>query len=170
MSAPQGNTLPLPREPRGSLRLRMGDLPGRDRLDGGWWPYSRDLVLEMSDLVQHFPPAQGRIVRAVYSRPDWDTSPRRVVAGPRVVNVGSFPGEDSHVLIVETTQHARLTLLVIPSDYSKGQGAEALLAAATPGNAHLGPDVLAAVTDQHDVDPADWWGRSEDGTPEYGKR
>lgn len=152
------------------MRLRISDHPGRDRLDGGWWPYSRDLVLEMSELVRHFPPVHGRIVRAVYSRPDWDTTPRRVVAGPQVVAMGSFLGEESHVIILETADRGRLKLLVVPPNFTAGQGAEALLAASTPGNAHLGPDVLVTVTDQHETDPADWWGRSEDGTPEVGTR
>jgi hypothetical protein len=165
MSAPQHTTAAPPREPRGALRLRMSDEPGRDQLDGGWWPYTRDLVLEMSDLAQHFPREHGRIIRAVYARPDWDTAPRRIAAGPRIVRLGPFPGEDAHLVIVETGDHTRLTLLVIPPAFTSGQGQEALLAAATPGNAHAGSELLSEVTDQHDADPADWWGRSEDGTP-----
>ena len=48
----------------------MGDHPGRDHLDGGWWPQSRDLAVELADLVDHFPQAHGRIQRAVYSPPE----------------------------------------------------------------------------------------------------
>src|SRR5690349_3595217 len=52
---------------RGPLRLRMTEHPGRSYLDGGWWPQSRDLSRELADLVDHFPGAFGRIVRAVIS-------------------------------------------------------------------------------------------------------
>src|SRR6478736_4539195 len=85
MTAPQIVSTPESCRP---LRLKLGSAPGQDRLDGAWWPYSRDLESEMSDLVQQFPPAHGRISRAVYSLPDWDTAPRELVAGQRVVTVG----------------------------------------------------------------------------------
>ena len=37
------------------LRLTMGAAAGKDRLDGGWWPHSRDLSTELADLVDSFP-------------------------------------------------------------------------------------------------------------------
>lgn len=157
-------TFPSP-EPRGDLRIRMVDGPGRHSLDGGWWPYSRDLVLEMTDLVRHFPSEHGRITRALYSRPDWDTTPHRVDLGTKLLKVGSFPDDDTHVMVVQTANRERLTLLVVPSRFTQAQGEEALLAAATPGNEHSGSEVLLEVTDQHDADPADRWARGEDGTP-----
>jgi hypothetical protein len=154
MTAPQIVPTSTSRRP---LRLRLGRTPGEDRLDGAWWPYSRDLESELSDLVQQFPPAHGRISRAVYSRPDWDTQPRKLTAGPRVVKVGSFPRDDTHVLIVQLSDRRRLTLLVVPSDFTTGQGEEALLAGSTTGNRHTAAELLLEVTDQYDADPADLW-------------
>ena len=92
MTAPQIVSTPESRRP---LRLKLGRAPGQDRLDGAWWPYSRDLESEVSDLVQQFPPADGQISGAVYSRPDWDTAPRELVAGQRVIEVGASPRDDS---------------------------------------------------------------------------
>ena len=70
------STDPIPaaedRSARVPLRLRMVEHVGRDQLDGGWWPQSRDLAVELADLVEHLPPQYGRVVRAVYSPPDWD--------------------------------------------------------------------------------------------------
>lgn len=160
---------PLP-EPRGDLRLRMADHPGKNSLDGGWWPYSRDLVLEMTDLARNFPVLHGRITRALYSRPDWDTAPHRVDLGTSRLKLGSFPEDDTHVLVVQTANRERLTLLVVPPRFTQAQGEEALLAAATPGNAHSGGEVLHEVTDHPDADPADRWGRAEDGTPYAGSQ
>lgn len=157
--------IPAPEDCR-RLRLRLGRAPGQDRLDGAWWPYSRDLESEMSDLVQQFPPSHGRISRAVYSRPDWDTAPRKLTVGPRVIKVGSFPRDDTHVLIVQLSDHRRLTLLVVPPDFTPGQGEEALLAGSTAGNRHPAGELLLEVTNQHDADPADRWGRADESTAE----
>jgi hypothetical protein len=48
-------------------------------------------------------------------------------------------------------------VLVVPSDFSAGQGAEALLAAATAGYAHSAGSLLETVTNEFDVDPDDHW-------------
>lgn len=156
---------PSPAADPGGLRLRLVESPGSQSLDGAWWPHSRDLTRELTHLVREFPRAHGRITRALFSRPDWDTAPRRVDLGTRILKVGSFPNDDTHVIVVTTTDRRRITLLVVPPGYTEAQGAEAMLAASTPRNAHSGSEVLVEVTDNHDADPGDEWIRSEDGTP-----
>ena len=156
MTAPQTTSHPTP-EHRGPLRLRLGASPGQDRLDGAWWPYSRDLDTEVSDLVQQFPATQPRISRALYSRPDWDTAPRKVATGSRSIKLGSFPSDDTHVLIVQLSDRTRLTLLVVPPEFTAAQGEEALLAGSTDGNRHAATELLLEVTNQHDADPAKLW-------------
>jgi len=150
---------------RVTLRLRIGEHPGQDRLDGGWWPQSRDLAVELADLVGHFPSGHGRVVRALYSPPDWDFPPRRVPVGARHVKVGCFPRDDTHLIdltMLDRSMLRRLRLLVVPPGLSAGQGEEALLAAATPGNDHPASSLLDTVTEFPDVDPADQW--SDDGS------
>jgi len=41
------------------LRLQMTQKPHSHPLDGGWWPQSRYLEVELADLVDHFPTAHG---------------------------------------------------------------------------------------------------------------
>lgn len=142
---------------RGPLRLSMAEHPGRNRLDGAWWPQSRDLAVELADLVDHFPPRFGRIVRALFSPPDWDPAPRRIPVADGYVKVGSFPRDDSHLIHLTTTDRTVLYLLVVPPGFTDYQGAEALLAAATSGNVHSAADLLEEVTDSPDVDPRDRW-------------
>ncbi len=162
---------PAPR--RRPLRLRMGQAPGVDRLDGAWWPQSRDLAVELADLVDHFPADRGRVVRALFSPPDWELSPRRVPVAAGYVEVGSLPRDDTHVIDLRTSEHVLLHVLVVPPEFSPGQGAEALLAGGTPGNSQAAPDLLLAVAERSDVDPADhwvddggsWWGEGE--SPSY---
>ena len=142
------------REP---LRLRMAEHPGRDHLDGGWWPQSRSLAVELADLVDHFPADLGRIVRARCSPPDWDAAPRRVPVARGYVKVGCFPRNDTHVIHLTTSDHNILRVLVVPPRFSEDQGTEALLASATSGNAHTATDLLDTVTDSPDVDPFGLW-------------
>ena len=140
-----------------TLRLRLVDEPGHDRLDGGWWPRSRDLATEFAQLVDDFPPERGRIMRAVYSPPDWDEAPRRVAVRGRNVKVGHFPRDDTNVIFLTTFDRVTLCVLVVPPSFSEAQGEEALLAASTRGNTHLAGELLATVTNELDVDPAGVW-------------
>jgi hypothetical protein len=52
------------------LRLQLDQPTGGGALDGSWWPQSRDLSLELADLVDNFPSALGEVHRVVISRPD----------------------------------------------------------------------------------------------------
>ncbi|RYB89967.1 hypothetical protein EUA93_21155 [Nocardioides oleivorans] len=142
---------------RGPLRLRMGQSPGRDVLDGGWWPRSRDLPVELADLIDHFPDHLGRVTRAVVSSPDWDLRARAVAVSGRYVKVGPFPGDGRHLVVLTTSHRTALRLLVVPHDLTRGQGEEALLAAATHGNAHPPGELLDTVTEHPEADPRDYW-------------
>ena len=142
---------------RAPLRLRMSEHPGRDQLDGGWWPQSRDLAVEVADLADHFPDSHGHIVRVLFSPPDWDGAVRRVAVQGGYVKTGSFPRDDTHVVQLKTFDRKVLHLLVVPPDYSDPQGEEAMLAASTRGNTHSAGDLLHTVTEHADVDPAGHW-------------
>ena len=140
------------------LRLALGSAePGRDQLDGGWWPHSRDLATEFADLVDHFPAERGRVVRGLFSPPDWDDAPRRVAVDGRSVKVGTSPRDDTHVVYLTTSNRDVYCLLVIPAAFDEAQGAEALLAATTRGNRHSAGDLLDVVTNEFPVDPSGRW-------------
>jgi hypothetical protein len=114
-----------------SLRLRLASPDASGSLDGGWWPRSRDLAVELPDLIANFPPEAGRIVRALISPPDWEESPRRIpLRRGGIAKVGSFPRDDTHVVHLNTAAH---TVLVVPPNSDDAQGA-ALLDAAGAGN------------------------------------
>lgn len=142
---------------RSPVRLRLSEHAGRDVLDGGWWPRSRDLAVELADLADHFPVQLGRLTRALVSPSDWGIRPRSVQVARGLVQIGSSPGDDSHLVRLTTSNRTLITLLVVPPELTDYQGEEALLAAATSGNAHSAADLLETVTDQPDVDPRDRW-------------
>lgn len=173
MSTSNG-TIPLPaRQP---LRLRMAENPGKQPLDGGWWPQSRDLTTELGDLVDNFPAEQGRIVRVIFSQPDWDDSPKRVPTARGYVKTGFDPQDDTHVAVLMTSDRKELVVLVVPPDLSRSKGEEALLAALTPGYAASPTALLTAIRARPEVEERDhwndegeaWWG--SDTAPSYRKQ
>jgi hypothetical protein len=130
---------------------------GKNHLDGGWWPQSRDLAVELADLIDHFPSQFGRVARALFSPPDWDAAARRIPVAGRYVKVGSFPRDDTHLILLRMSDGSTLRLLVVPPSFSDDQGDEALLAASSRGNAHSAADLLDTVTELPDIDPKDLW-------------
>ena len=168
MSTPDGSiVLPqAPRTRRGALRLRLAEQVSGNHLDGGWWPRSRDLAVELADLIDHYPSSLSRIVRVQVSPPDWDSPPDRVQVGGGHVNVASFPDDDTHLILLRASDRTVLRVLVVPPDFSDDQGDEALLAAATPGNSHSAAALLATVTEYPDIDPFDHW--KDDGGSWWG--
>lgn len=126
---------PPQRTPPDGLRLQMSNEVSPDGLDGSWWPRSRDLQREAADLVDHFPAGIGRISRMLFSRPDWDNSSadgrgvRSIRAARGPVKVGSFPSDDTHLMILTLSSRRRLKLLVIPSDTPDLEAADLLVAA-----------------------------------------
>ena len=83
-------------------------------LDGAWWPQSRDLQVEVANLLDHFPAEVGHVRRLLYSRPDWGWTPPALTgrgrSGPRrgVVKVGSFPDDTTHLMVLLMATGARL--------------------------------------------------------------
>lgn len=114
-------THPLPSAPapavdRLPLRLELNQTMGDGALDGTWWPQSRNLALELADLVDNFPIALGEIHRVVFSRPDWDTAPHRVRVARGLVKVGSYPREDNHQVWLSMSTHGMVRLSVTAPD------------------------------------------------------
>ncbi len=94
------------------LRLELNGRLGEGPLDGSWWPQSRDISVELRDLVDHFPGEYGQVYRAVFSRPDWDTAPHRVQVQRGPIKVGSFPGDDTHQIWLTMSNHRMIGLSV----------------------------------------------------------
>ena len=73
---------------RGPLRLALAETAGSNRLDGAWWPWSRDLAVEPPDLVDHFPSQSGRVVLSGRGEPTGERAGRlqalRDIGGDRV--------------------------------------------------------------------------------------
>lgn len=99
-------SIPPPREP---LRLRLSGSPGMARLDGGWWPQSRDLERELADRVK----------------------------------TGSYPGDDTHEIVLSMSTRNELRLLVVPAGHPAGE--QALSTAADPATHGSSAEILGAL-------------------------
>ncbi len=123
---------------RPPLRLELHP-DSSHHLHGAWWPRSRDLPAEAADLVDHFPASAGRINRLLFSRPDWDNATvdgqgvRRIQARRGPVKVGSFPSDDTQLMVLTMASGERLRLVVVPSDTEEAEGERRMRAVAAGG-------------------------------------
>ncbi len=79
------------------------------------------------------------------------------------MKVGSLARGDTHVIRLKTRDRTVLRLLVVPPEFTDGQGSEALLAAARLGNHRPAGDLLDTVTEHPEVDPINLWS-DDDGS------
>ena len=124
---------------RVGLRIRLDNSFSSGPLDGAWWPQSRDLQEEAADLIDNFPHRVGRISRRLYSRPDWDSdagasSAHKIRAARGFVKVGSFPSDDTHLVVLSMASGYRLRLLVVPHDTDAERAEEIMEQAADDRN------------------------------------
>ena len=135
-------TAPLTSARDGQPRLRLSEVAG-GRLDGAWWPRSRDLEAELPELVDHFPVAAGHIDRVLFSRPDWDSCPRKVDVHRGRIKTGSFPSDDTHLLILRLSTQVQLALLVVPPNTAPDLANRLMARAAAADNRKTGSELLA---------------------------
>ena len=78
-------------DPRRVLRLRLKPKAATTGfVDGGWWPRSRDLAVELPGLLAVLAVRLGRIERVSYHLGDWDPIPARLTVEGRVVRLGGY--------------------------------------------------------------------------------
>ncbi|MBO4139190.1 DUF5994 family protein [Micromonospora tulbaghiae] len=97
-----------------TARLRLADPPSsRAMLDGGWWPTSRDPVVELSSLITALAArGDGVIERVMLPPAAWDSHPTRIGVGGTVVRVGWFATLDAERVILTGTRNLRIDLAV----------------------------------------------------------
>ncbi|WTW95873.1 DUF5994 family protein [Streptomycetaceae bacterium NBC_01309] len=142
--------------------------PGKavGRLDGAWWPRSRDLARELPSLVRAMEDV-GVITRATVNPALWQSVPRRVPASGRLVKVGWFTDEqDLHEIMLLSHRAGRWELLVVPPETAPSTAQRMMTAAATAGDmrsatvlVHTMSTPVPTRTDLRDVDDpseSDW--------------
>lgn len=86
-------------------------------IDGGWWPRSRDLTVELPPLLDLLWSAGRDITRATYHLGSWDPAPRRFWTKGRKISLGGFTTQDPLLVsLVDGWGYERIDLLVIAVD------------------------------------------------------
>lgn len=117
---------------RVSLRDDAGG--GRSPFDGGWFPRSRDLSVEVPELVAELDRRGLRVERFTYALEAWQPVDRKLVVGHRIVRTGGFRSMDPHVVSVSWDGGTRRAdLLVVPPETDVLTGARALRLAVRQG-------------------------------------
>lgn len=139
--------------------MQLAEPPTSGPISGVWWPQSRNLQVEAADLVDHFPDHVGHINRLLISRPDWDHAEvegrgvRRIQAGRGPVKVGSFPSDDTHLMILLLASGRRVSLKVVASATDPTEAARQLRA---NGDGAPGTTDGAAHTASKPEEPGSW--------------
>ncbi|MFE2409793.1 DUF5994 family protein [Kitasatospora sp. NPDC059408] len=139
-----------PAAPDSTARLSLalaprGVRPGR--LDGAWWPRSRDLLLELPALAAEIDERWGRITRITVNPAKWPVIPPRIPVAGHTVHAGWFTTEqDEHTIAVFSYAPRRLNLLVVPPETDAVDAARLMAEAARPADTMDASALLAMVT------------------------
>jgi hypothetical protein len=128
---------------RVSLRADAGS--GGSPFDGGWFPRSNDLSVELPELIAELDRRGVRVERFTYALDAWLPLPRKLVVQGRVVRTGGFRSMDPLVVCLTWAEGMRRAdLLVVPPETDVLTGARALRLATRRGLPRSPQMVLAA--------------------------
>jgi hypothetical protein len=128
---------------RVSLRADAGD--GKSPFDGGWFPRSTDLAVELPELIAELDRRGVRVERFTYALDAWTPVPRKIVVLGRIVRTGGFRSMDPRVVCLTWDGGTRRAdLLVVPAETDVLTGARALRLCTRRGLPRSPQMVLAA--------------------------
>ena len=135
----------------GTLRLRLK--PAHRScgfVQGGWWPRSTRLTVELPSLLKALSLRFGSIARVRYHQSDWSPTPPSIK--DKGGNVILDASQDSpNVITVFGNQLGRLALLVVPPYTDADDAYRAMTTAASVGDAST-PDQLLGISEHSATD------------------
>jgi hypothetical protein len=128
--------------------------PRSGRIDGAWWPRSRDLVRELPSLAAALDPLWGRLMHVSVNPLYWSVIPHRVPVAGHVVRVGWFGDElDPHQVLLRAYNIGRADLMVVPPETGGDAAARIMAAAADTADVRTGSALMAAEEITHPTGP-----------------
>jgi hypothetical protein len=128
---------------RVSLRAGAGD--GNSAFDGAWFPRTRDLAVELPELIAELDRRGVRVERFTYALDAWSPVARKLLVGDRIVRTGGFRSMDPGVVcLIWDGGSMRADLLVVPPETDVLTGARALRLCTRRGLPRSPQMVLAA--------------------------
>lgn len=124
------------------LRLRSPAHVG-GFVDGGWWPHSRDLSVELPPLLAKMWSDGNDVFRVMYNLTAWDHAPRKLIVSGRLVKLGGFRTQDAaSISLVDTGGWKRIDLVVIPPQTDPLVAERALALASLDTDPHRAGEIL----------------------------
>ena len=128
---------------RVSLRSDAGN--GDSAFDGAWFPRSRELAVELPELIAELERRGLRVERFTYPLDAWQPVARKLPVGDRILRTGGFRSMDPLVVCLTWDGGAkRADLLVVPPETDVLTGARALRLGTRRGLPRSPQMVLAA--------------------------
>ncbi|MFD7019314.1 DUF5994 family protein [Streptomyces sp. NPDC059161] len=141
----------------GTALLRLETTSSREgRLDGAWWPRTRDIETELPALISVLTGHLGSITRVGLDASAWNGLPTRLVIDGQAVHLDSHPVGDDTVLITRG-YNDHFALLLVPPDTTADAAREAMAHAVRADNITQATQILIATTpepEDGDADPA----------------
>lgn len=108
-------TMPANLSGESADRISVRDSPLRGSVvDGGWWPRSMNLTVELPRLLTRLWGDEPTDVRVAYHLGMWPAAPRKIFIGNRMIRLGGFVHQDPLVISLSgAVSGRRLDLLVI---------------------------------------------------------
>ncbi|BAX96264.1 hypothetical protein MSTE_00929 [Mycobacteroides stephanolepidis] len=136
-----------------AVRLRLKPkAPPTGHVDGAWWPYSRDLMGELPQLLRILSVRLGSIDRITYQVSEWSTVSRRILFRNRLTHLNWSLSQPVNTISAEGADGAHLTLLIVPPDTEALPAHTTMMAAAAPGNTATVAQLLPA----NRTEPGTW--------------
>ncbi|MGO1052502.1 DUF5994 family protein [Crossiella sp. CA198] len=133
-----------PSAARRALRLRLKPRESAvGLLDGGWWPHTGCLAVELPPLLELLAVRLGPIGRVVFNPEAFRPAPRRVLAGGWPVVLRRSATLDPAMVLVLGRAGGGLRLLVVPPSVAEEAGRRVLLRAAGRENIDSPAELLA---------------------------
>ncbi|GAB0104166.1 DUF5994 family protein [Nocardia sp. JMUB6875] len=116
--------------------------PKTGYVDGGWWPYSNDLMTELPGLITTVAAHFGPVLRVAYYLTDWDTPTRALSVAGKPVRLDWRGYSPAHTVELSGLRGHRLVVLVVPPETSATDACSAITAAATTNGTPTVNDLL----------------------------
>jgi hypothetical protein len=126
------------------LRLALTPEGPRHRLDGAWWPYSRNLTEQLPSLIEKLDGLWGRITRAAVHDTAWTQLTHSIPAGSHDLRVHWYDAaQDPDAITLFSYRVNQWELLVVPPETAPWRAYQLMTAAAHPGNQQAARALLA---------------------------
>ncbi len=122
-------------------------------VDGAWWPYSRELVSELPELLVSLGDRLGPLVRVGYRRDDWTDTPPAALIGGRTVDLLGFDGAEAPSVILIGNDGHHVTLAAVAPEAGERDAREVLDAVPT-GESGVAGGAHEATTVRYTTDVA----------------